>query len=65
MALDCLSRTKKEVLTSSIDRAKGISTTIFKIVQSALDMKHIISAGPFVYYIVQEVHAFSCYIVSI
>lgn len=37
-----------------MDRAKVIATTIFKIVQSALDMKRIVSAGPFIYYIVQE-----------
>lgn len=53
--LDCLSRTKRNVLSSAIERAKTITTTLFKTVQSALDMKHIISAGPFVYYIVQEV----------
>lgn len=30
-------------------------TTLFRTVQSALDMKHVISAGPFIYYVVQEV----------
>lgn len=29
--------------------------TLFKTVQSALDMKQIIIAGPFIYYIIQEV----------
>lgn len=55
LALDCLSRTKSEVLNNAIDRAKVISKTLFKTVQSALDMKQIITAGPFVYYIIQEV----------
>uniref|UniRef100_A0A6P7FIP6 Cell division control protein 45 homolog isoform X2 n=1 Tax=Diabrotica virgifera virgifera TaxID=50390 RepID=A0A6P7FIP6_DIAVI len=54
LTLDCLSRTKREILSSAIDRAKDISKTIFKTVQSALDMKQIITAGPFVYFIIQE-----------
>ncbi|KAJ8956232.1 hypothetical protein NQ318_014963 [Aromia moschata] len=53
-ALDCLSRTKKEVIDNAVERAKIITKTLFKTVQSALDMKQIISAGPFIYYIVQE-----------
>ncbi|KAJ8984145.1 hypothetical protein NQ317_017796 [Molorchus minor] len=48
LALDCLSRTKKENEPSLSRRH------CFKTVQSALDMKQIISAGPFVYYIIQE-----------
>lgn len=54
LALDCLSRTKRNILNNAIDRAKDISKTIFKAVQSALDMKQIITAGPFVYFIIQE-----------
>ncbi|CAH1118663.1 unnamed protein product [Phaedon cochleariae] len=54
LALDCLSRSKKEVLDGAIERAKVIAKTLFKTVQSALDMKQIINAGPFVYYIIQE-----------
>ncbi|XP_018329160.1 cell division control protein 45 homolog [Agrilus planipennis] len=54
LALDCLSRTKKEVLHSALERAKNIITTLFKTVQNALDMKRVISAGPFLYYIIQE-----------
>lgn len=58
-ALDCLSRNKKEILVNAIEKAKTITKTLFKTVQSALDMKQIITAGPFVYYIIQEVLSFS------
>ncbi|GJQ85966.1 CDC45L [Trypoxylus dichotomus] len=54
VSLDCLSRSQKDILTEGIERAKTVATTLFRTVQSALDMKHIISAGPFIYYIVQE-----------
>ncbi|XP_018560967.1 cell division control protein 45 homolog [Anoplophora glabripennis] len=54
LALDCLSRNKKEVIDNAIERAKLIMKTLFKTVQSALDMKQIIIAGPFIYYIIQE-----------
>ncbi|XP_060533412.1 cell division control protein 45 homolog [Cylas formicarius] len=53
-ALDCLSRTKTEVITNAIERAKIVIKTLFKTVQGAVDMKQIIMAGPFVYYIIQE-----------
>ncbi|XP_017780562.1 PREDICTED: cell division control protein 45 homolog [Nicrophorus vespilloides] len=53
-SLECLSRSKSNLLYAGIDRAKTITVKLFKTVQSALDMKHIVSAGPFVYYIVQE-----------
>lgn len=55
MTLDCLSRTKKEVTDNAIEQAKVVMKTLFKTVQSALDMKQIIMAGPFIYYIIQEV----------
>ncbi|KAL1502492.1 hypothetical protein ABEB36_007627 [Hypothenemus hampei] len=54
LALDCLSRKKPDVINNAIERAKIIVRTLFKTVQSALDMKQIITAGPFVYYIIQE-----------
>lgn len=38
-----------------MERAKIITRTIFKTVQAAVDMKQIITAGNFVYYIIQEV----------
>ncbi|KAK4878289.1 hypothetical protein RN001_010795 [Aquatica leii] len=53
-ALDCLSRSHKNLLNAAIEKAKGITVSLFKTVQAALDMKRIISAGPFIYYIVQE-----------
>jgi cell division control protein 45 len=54
VALDCLSKIKKEVISKGIERAKIITTTMFKTVQGAIDMKQIITAGNFVYYIIQE-----------
>lgn len=54
-ALDCLSRNRNEILLNAIEKAKLVAKTLFKTVQSALDMKQIITAGPFVYYIIQEV----------
>ncbi|XP_044260178.1 cell division control protein 45 homolog [Tribolium madens] len=53
-ALDCLTRNKKEVVQKAIERAKIITKTIYKTVQAAIDMKQIITAGNFVYYIIQE-----------
>ncbi|XP_063927342.1 cell division control protein 45 homolog [Zophobas morio] len=53
-ALDCLSRRHKETLQKAIERAKTITKTLFKTVQAAIDMKQIITAGSFVYYIIQE-----------
>lgn len=56
LALDCLSRSKSEVTNNALERAKVVVKALFKTVQSALDMKQIINAGPFVYYIIQEVN---------
>lgn len=53
-ALDCLSRSHRYILNGAIEKAKGITISLFKTIQAALDMKKIISAGPFIYYIVQE-----------
>ncbi|GFG35678.1 hypothetical protein Cfor_11465 [Coptotermes formosanus] len=53
-ALDCLSRYKKCVLEQGIEKAKQMLTCIFKQVQAALDMRQVVSAGPFVYLILQE-----------
>ncbi|CAH0549110.1 unnamed protein product [Brassicogethes aeneus] len=54
LSLDCLSRTKKDLTDNAIEKAKVITKTLFKTVQSALDMKQIITAGPFIYYIIHE-----------
>lgn len=53
-ALDCLSRTKKDILESGIERAKLMLSSIFKIAQSILQMKQIRSAGSFLYIIIPE-----------
>lgn len=53
-ALDCLTFTNKSFIVTSIENAKTLTVSLFKLVQSAVDMKHIISAGPFVYYIIQD-----------
>jgi hypothetical protein len=51
----CFFRQKKCVLEEGIAKAKRMLTCIFKQVQAALDMHQVISAGPFVYLILQEV----------
>ncbi|XP_076160041.1 cell division cycle protein 45 isoform X2 [Ptiloglossa arizonensis] len=53
-ALDCLSRTKKDVLESGIEKAKLMLSNIFKTAQSILQMKQIRSAGSFLYVIIPE-----------
>ncbi|KDR16293.1 cell division control protein 45 homolog [Zootermopsis nevadensis] len=53
-ALDCLSRQKKDLLEDGIEKAKRMLMCIFKQVQAALDMHQVISAGPFVYLVLQE-----------
>nr|CAD7442212.1 unnamed protein product [Timema bartmani] len=53
-AMDCLSRQKKGMLDDGIDKAKLVLICIFKQVQNLLDMKQVVSAGPFVYVILQE-----------
>ncbi|XP_050530295.1 cell division control protein 45 homolog [Daktulosphaira vitifoliae] len=53
-AMDSLSRSKKDLLDQGIEKAKWILTNMFRHVQAALDMKQVISAGPFYYLIVQE-----------
>lgn len=54
MALECLSRKRKDLIDNAIEKAKIVSRTLFKTVQNALDMKQIITAGPFIYYIIQD-----------
>lgn len=53
-ALDALSRTKKELLDDGIEKSKKFLVCMFKHVQSALDMRQVISAGPFFYFVIQE-----------
>ncbi|XP_076233214.1 cell division cycle protein 45 [Calliopsis andreniformis] len=53
-ALDCLSRTKKDILESGIEKAKLMLCSVFKTAQSLLQMKQIRSAGSFLYIIIPE-----------
>ncbi|XP_046385805.1 cell division control protein 45 homolog [Ischnura elegans] len=53
-ALDCLSRSQKDILSSGIEKAKKLLECIFKQVQTSLDMSQVLSAGPFLYLVIQE-----------
>lgn len=53
-ALDCLSRTKKDILESGIEKAKLMLKTIFKTAQSILQLKEIKNIGSFLYIIIPE-----------
>lgn len=53
-ALDCLSRTKKEILDNGIEKAKLMLNNIFKTAQTILEMKQIINTGSFLYIIVPD-----------
>ncbi|XP_071448319.1 cell division control protein 45 homolog [Hetaerina americana] len=53
-ALDCLSRSQKDILTGGIEKAKRLLECIFKQVQTSLDMSQVLSAGPFLYLVIQE-----------
>ncbi|XP_065224624.1 cell division control protein 45 homolog [Planococcus citri] len=53
-AMDCLSRSKKDLLDEGIEKSKKFLGYMFRHVQNSLDMRQIISAGPFLYYVIQE-----------
>ncbi|KAL6254953.1 cell division control protein 45 homolog [Pogonomyrmex barbatus] len=53
-ALDCLSRTKKDVLESGIEKAKLMLHNIFKTAQSILEAKQVKNFGSFLYLNVPE-----------
>ncbi|EZA48863.1 Cell division control protein 45-like protein [Ooceraea biroi] len=53
-ALDCLSRTKKDVLESGIEKAKLVLHNVFKTAQSILEAKQIKNFGSFLYLNVPE-----------
>ncbi|XP_053659436.1 cell division control protein 45 homolog [Anopheles marshallii] len=60
-SMDALSRAKKSILDEGIEMCKTLLTTIFKQVQTCLEMHQIRSAGPFLYLVLQEeVSFFSC-----
>lgn len=53
-AMDSLARNNKTVLENGIVTAKQLLMAIFKQVQTSLEMHQIHSAGPFLYYILNE-----------
>lgn len=53
-ALDCLSRNQKSLLESGIEKAKVLLSAIFKQVKTSLETGQIFSAGPFLYFILQD-----------
>ncbi|XP_053670491.1 cell division control protein 45 homolog [Anopheles nili] len=60
-SMDALSRNKKPILDDGIELCKTLLMTIFKQVQSSLELHQIRSAGPFLYLVLQdEVPFFSC-----
>lgn len=60
-ALDSLSRTNKEILDTGIDQAKLFLSAVFKLVQTALQANQVRTAGPFLYFILNEENPyFSC-----
>lgn len=60
-ALDSLSRTNKITLDAGIEQAKLYLNAVFKQVQSSLQAHQIHSAGPFLYFLLNEENSyFSC-----
>ncbi|XP_053687783.1 cell division control protein 45 homolog [Sabethes cyaneus] len=60
-SMDALSRNNKDILDEGIEMGKVLLSTIFKQVQSSLEMHAVYSAGPFLYFILQEeIPYFTC-----
>lgn len=60
-ALDSLSRANKTILDAGIEQAKILLDVIFKQVQASLQSHQVHSAGPFLYFILNEENTcFSC-----
>lgn len=53
-----LSRLSKDILNTGIEDSKILHSTIFKQVQSSIEANHVKSAGPFLYYILNEENTF-------
>lgn len=53
-AQDSLSRTNKTILENGLELGKQLLSAVFKQVQSSLEMHQVHSAGPFLYYILEE-----------
>lgn len=60
-ALDSLSRQNKQILDAGIEQAKQFLCAVFKVVQTALQANQVHSAGPFLYFVLNEENPyFSC-----
>ncbi|XP_014285978.1 cell division control protein 45 homolog [Halyomorpha halys] len=53
-AMDSLSRNKYQNLNNGIEKAKKLLASIYKEVQTILDLNQVISAGPFLYFVLNE-----------
>lgn len=53
-ALDCLSRNRNKLFEDGLSRSKNLLICIYRQLQSLIDMKLIASAGPFLYFVLQE-----------
>lgn len=53
-AIDSLNKTEKELVYKGLEMARHQLVAMFKQVQSFIDMNHIISAGPFLYAIIED-----------
>lgn len=53
-ALDCLSRSKINILENGIEKAKTMLNVIFKTAQSILELRQIVNFGSFLYIVVPE-----------
>lgn len=53
-ALDCLSRSQIATLEMGINSARGLITVVMEQVQNFLDLRLIVSAGPFLYAVIQD-----------
>ncbi|KAL5290219.1 CDC45 family protein [Megaselia abdita] len=56
--LASLTKSKKDALNTGIDSAKLLLSTIFKQVQSSIEANQVKSAGPFLYFILNEENPF-------
>lgn len=54
--MDCLSRSQRGLLENGIEQAKQMLTVIFRQTQTTLETHQVMSAGPFLYLILDEVN---------
>ncbi|KAK2723683.1 hypothetical protein QYM36_002129 [Artemia franciscana] len=53
-AMDCLTRSKTDLLENGIERAKLLLSAIYRQVHTLLDMNQVFAAGPFLYAVLLE-----------